>query len=668
MVTHRIADGLAFGGDYNPEQWPAKVVDEDLELMALAGVTTLTLGVFSWGTYEPTEGRYDFDRLDALLDRLHAAGIGVDLATPTAAPPVWLLQKHPEILPVTRTGQRYAQGGRLGWCAASPVWREHALRIVEVLARRYGSHQAIRLWHLSNEVGGGNRRCYCDESAAAFRRWLADRYGTVDALNLSWGTAFWGHRYATFEHVLPPRDSETIGQGNPGLVLDFDRFSSDVLLEHVRAERDVVRRHSDVPVTTNFMVGAGPHVVDYARWAPELDVLSNDHYVHAADPHRAQDLAFSADRMRGLRPDQPWLLMETAAGAVSWQPRNRPLTPGELRRNAFGHVARGADGVLFFQWRASVAGAEQFHSGMVPHAGPRSRTFREVVALGADLAAAGEIAGTIVEPARVALLVDDESGWAWEAGPKPVGDLPLANVARRAHRALWSRGVRVDVVPTTLVDALDGYDLVAVAGLYLMGERTARALAGVVGRGGRVVVTHLSGIVDETNRVVTGGYPGVLRDLLGIHVDEMVPLWPDEDVVLDNGWRARDWAERVEADDATVVVRHRTGPLAGEPAVTRRDAGDGQAWYVSVDLDDASLAAALDGAAEGLGLAPPVPADPGVDVVRRTGPQGSYLVAINHGETTARLVAGGRELLTGTDVEDECTVPAGGVVVMRERA
>ncbi|MET0302939.1 MAG: beta-galactosidase, partial [Microbacteriaceae bacterium] len=511
VARTRPVDGLAFGGDVNPEQWDAAVLDDDIRLMGEAGVNLVTLGVFSWATIEPREGEYDFALFDRAIAAYHAAGIAVDLATPTAAPPIWLHQKHPEILPVTRTGQRYAQGGRLGWCASSPVWRRYAEGIVTALAERYGSHPAVRLWHLGNELGGGNRHCYCDESARAFRDWLRERHGDIDTLNAAWGTAFWGHRYTDFEQVLPPRDSETIGRGNPGLVLDFDRFSSDALLEHYLAEKAIVLRHSgETPITTNFMVGEGSHVVDYARWAREVDIVANDHYLLAADPERAHSVAFAADRTRGLSPETPWMLMETAASAVSWQPINRPPEPGELRRTAFTHLGRGADGVLFFQWRQSLAGAEQFHSAMVPHAGADSPTFVEVTQLGRELALAAELAGAPVAPAQVAVLADDESGWAWKSGPKPLADHALGAEAARWHRALWRRGIRCDILPPA--GDLTAYDVVVVPSLFLVDPSTAEALAAAVARGATVIVTRLSGIVDENNAVVPGGYPGRLAE------------------------------------------------------------------------------------------------------------------------------------------------------------
>lgn len=669
----RFAPGrIQFGGDWNPEQWPAAIRAEDVELMQRAGVTMATLGVFSWGELEPEPGRFEFDGMDDAIDRLHAAGIAVDLATPTASPPIWLHRAHPEILPVSRTGQRYEQGGRLGWCPSSPVFREAALGVVDAIAHRYGAHPAVRLWHLGNEFGGGNRRCYCDVSAAAFSRWLADRYGAIEALNAAWGTAFWGHRYRAFDEVEPPRDSETVGLGNPGLVLDFDRFSSWALLQHAIAERDVVRRHSPgIPITTNSMVGVGPHVVDYAGWAREFDLVANDHYVTAADPHREADVAYAADRTRGLDPSRPWLLMETAAGAVSWQRVNRPPEPGAMRRTAMTHIARGADGVMFFQWRQSIAGAEQFHSAVVPHAGAGSRTFREVEALGAELALLAPVAGTLVDPARIAILVDDESGWAWDSGPKPVWHRSIATEAARWHRLLGAAGHRVDVLPVSA--DLGMVDVVLVPALFLMSATTAGSLATVVARGGTVVVSSLSGIVDETNTVVPGGYPGFLRDLLGIRVIEHVPLLADDAVALGSGAVVDGWAELLEAPSdggAEVVDRYAQGGtcaiVAGHPAVTARDVGAGRAWYCSASLDDPGLLALLQRVLEHAG----VPADgvQGLDVVRRAGGGRAFRFAINHGAAPVELPIGGTDLLTGDRHQTTTTVPPGGVVVIEETA
>ncbi|MFB2597857.1 beta-galactosidase [Herbiconiux sp. P17] len=662
-------EGLAFGGDYNPEQWPEEVWPDDVRLMREAGVTMVTLGVFSWGALETAEGVFDFDWLDRVIGLLHDAGIVVDLATPTASPPIWLHQAHREILPVSRSGERYWQGGRLGWCPSSPVFREYALRIVGELGRRYGTHPAVRLWHVSNELGGGNRHCYCDESARHFREWLGERYGEVAALNQAWGTAFWGHQYSSFEQVLPPRDSESAP--NPALVLDFDRFSSDALLAHYLAERDVLRAFApETPITTNFMVAQGPGVVDHASWAPHVDVLANDHYSLSVDPNREEELAFSGDRMRGLDPEHPWLVMEHSTSAVNWQARNRSKEPGELIRNSLTHIARGSDGALFFQWRASTAGAEQFHSAMLPHAGTRTKVWRDVCELGRILGALSEVRGTLVEPAAVALVYGDVAGWAWNSGQKPHHDLPPSHAVRDYHLALWEHGVTADIVPPGA--SLDRYRLVVVPALFLADDETAAAVTRAVEAGATVVVTYLSGIVDETDRVRAGGYPGAFRELLGVFVEEFFVLLDDETVDLDTGWRATTWSEFVHADDAEVVALYASGPLAGHPAVTRRrvggapGAGSGEAWYVSARLDHDSLAAFTVDLLAAAGVVPTVPVASGLEAVRRVGPGGSYLFAINHSREPVTVPARGFDLVSGTAAEGELTIPAGGVAVLRE--
>ncbi|MCO1656712.1 beta-galactosidase [Pseudonocardia sp. S2-4] len=627
------------GCDYNPEQWSPEVWREDVALMREAGLGFVTLGVFSWALLEPEPGRFDFGWFDEVLGLLHEGGIAVDMATATAAPPPWLTTAHPEVLPVDADGRTLWPGSRQSWCPSSPVFREHALRLVAEMARRYGGHPAVRLWHVSNELGCHNGRCWCDVSAAAFRDWLTKRYGDVDELNRAWGTAFWSQHYTSFEQVLPPRVTPAVP--NPTQQLDFARFSSDALLDYHRAERDVLRELSPtVPVTTNFMVSTHQSEQDYFRWAPDQDVVSQDHYLdhRLADPRAEQ--AFTDDLTRGVAGGRAWLLMESATSAVNWQPVNVAKRPGELLLDSLRHVARGADAVGFFQWRASRAGAEKYHSALVPHAGPDSERFREVAALGAALAVLGEVAGSPVR-ADVAVLFDWDAWWACDLDSHPSAELRYPDAAHRWHRALTGLGATVDVVHPE--SDLSGYRLVVVPTLYLCSDAAAAGLAAYVEGGGHALVTYFSGIVDGHDHVRLGGYPGAFRDLLGVRVEEFAPLLPGATVTLDDGSRADLWAEVVTAPDAEVVSRFADGPRPGGPALTRRAVGGGVAWYLATRPDEAATTALADRIAREAGAARFEPPAPGVEVVRR----GRYVFVLNPTDEPVTVFTRGVDLLAG---------------------
>ncbi|BCW41754.1 hypothetical protein StoSoilB3_32890 [Arthrobacter sp. StoSoilB3] len=323
-------DGIAYGGDYNPEQWPEDVRLEDIGLMKEAGVTFLSVGIFSWGLLEPTEGNYDFAWLDDVMDNLHGAGIKVALATATASPPAWLARKYPEILPVTAEGTRLERGSRRHYTPSSAVYRRYATTMTRVIAERYKDHPALALWHVDNELGCHVGEFHGEEDAAAFRAWLERRYGSIEELNESWGTAFWSQHYASFDEIIPPGAAPTTL--NPGQQLDFARFNSWVFIDYYRELLAVIREVTpDIPATTNFMVSSATKSLDYFDWSKDMDVVANDHYLVAADPERHIELAFSADLTRAVAGGAPWILMEHSTSAVNWQPHNQPKMPG---RNA----------------------------------------------------------------------------------------------------------------------------------------------------------------------------------------------------------------------------------------------------------------------------------------------------------------------------------------------
>ncbi|MCX5333017.1 beta-galactosidase [Streptomyces sp. NBC_00140] len=659
MIPH----GIAYGGDYNPEQWPEEVWAEDMRLMAEAGVTMVSVGIFSWALLEPKEGAYDFSLLDRVLDMLYTHGIAADLATPTAAPPAWFFVKHPEALPVDKDGRALSYGSRQTFCPSSPAYREAALRMARALGERYAGHPAVVMWHVHNEYGCHNPECFCEESAAAFRSWLREKYSSLEALNDAWGTRFWSQWYYDWDEIIPPRATGAVP--NPTHQLDWRRFCSDALLSLCEAEREVLREAApEIPATTNFMVMHNFDALDYWRWAQKLDVISNDHYLQSTDPESHIDLALSGDLVRSLAGG-PWLLMEHSTGAVNWQPVNRAKNPGELRRNALAHVARGADGIAYFQWRAAKAGAEQWHSAMLPHAGTDSRIWHDVVQLGADLKALGEVRGSTV-PAQVAIVWDWDARWALELPSQPSAELRFQELVRAWYEPLWRSGIAVDFVHPEA--DLSSYRLVLAPSLYLITDEGAANLTGFAERGGTLAVGFHSGAVDTNCHVRLGGYPGAFREALGVRTDELFPLLPGESVELSDGGTARLWSERVRPAGAEAITTFTTGPLADVPAVTRNSFGMGTTWYLATQPDPATLAALLDRIRTEAGVMPVLSTPEGVEAVLRRGADADYLFLINHTGASAEISVSGEatELLTGKPVPGVVTVAAGEVAVVRE--
>jgi beta-galactosidase len=656
---------ISYGGDYNPEQWPEEVWVEDVALMREAGVNLVSVGIFSWARLEPTEGVFDFEWLDRLFDLLHSAGIRVDLGTPTAAPPAWFYATYPDSRVVTRDGVVLGHGSRGMVSPSSPDYRRACARITRALGERYGSHPALALWHVHNEYGAPVSDSYDEHSVRAFRTWLQERHGSLDGLNAAWGTAFWGQTYREWEHVGAPATSASVV--NPAQRLDFARFTSDALLACFTAERDILHELSPgVPVTTNFMATSCPSM-DLWRWAREVDIVSNDHYLTAAEVRNHVTLALDADLTRSLAGGKPWILMEHSTSGVNWQPRNVAKRRGEMARNALSHLGRGADGILFFQWRASRSGAEKFHSAMLPHAGTSSRVWKEVVELGGTLADLAELRGSQVH-ADVAILWDWESFWAQDLEWRPSVDHSHRERIVAFYDQLWRDDVTADLVHPEA--DLSGYRLVLAPASYLLTDAAAANLTSYTAAGGTLAVSCFSGLVDENDAVRAGGLVAALHDVLGVRVDELLPLREGDSMTLAGGrfeGAAADvWAEDLVVTTADVVATYVDGPAEGEAAITRNVHGEGAAWYTSTRLTGASLTTFLDGAYADAGIVPDRTLPDEVEVVRRRSVDGSteFTVVLNHG-TEDVVVPGAGQVLVGDEVDGEVFVRAGGFAVAR---
>ena len=611
--------GIAFGGDYNPDQWSEETWDDDVRLMKKAGVNTVALAIFSWDRIQPTEDRWNFGWLDRIIEKLGKAGIATDLASATATAPLWLYEKHPEVLPRDKYGHQVNAGSRQSWSPTSPVFKEYALTLCRKLAERYGSNPYVTAWHMGNEYGWNNRNDYSDNALNAFRLWCERKYGTIGALNQAWGATFWGQEMNSFDEVLIPRFMGADSMVNPGQKLDFERFGNDMLLDFYKAERDAIAEICpDKPFTTNFMVSTDQCCMDYADWANEVNFVSNDHYFHEGGEMHLDELACSDALMDSFALGKPWYVMEHSTSAVQWKPLNMRKRKGETVRDSLAHVAMGADAINFFQWRASAFGAESFHSAMVPHAGEDTKLFRQVCELGETLQTLADagVQGSELERSDTAILFSAESEWATRSETLPSMKLNHWHDVRDWYRAFLNAGSRADIVP--LKYDWSDYKTVVLPTVLILSAADTQRLADFAAAGGRVVVGYATGLIDENFHTWLGGYPGagdgLLRDMLGIRGEEFnilgsgvegepeaIRLGAGGEVALEdaaalNGATTRLWQNDVTVTgDRTQVLAMYAGEeadeweLDGMAAVTRNPYGAGEAYFVGCDLDVADL-------------------------------------------------------------------------------
>ncbi|SFQ31365.1 beta-galactosidase [Caldicoprobacter faecalis] len=579
------------GGDYNPDQWKhtPEVWDEDMRLMKLAHCNVMSVGIFSWASLEPEEGKFEFGWLDTIMDKLAENGIYAILATPSGARPAWLAAKYPEVLRVLPNRVRILFGGRHNHCYTSPVYREKTRLINQKLAERYKDHPALLAWHVSNEYGG---ECHCELCQQAFREWLKKKYDNdLDKLNRAWWTGFWSHTYTDWDQIQSPAPH---GEGSiHGLNLDWKRFVTHQTIEFMKNEIAPLREITpNVPVTTNFM---GTYTgLNYWKFAPELDVISWDNYPrwHGEEPdwELAYKVAFVHDINRSLKGGKPFMLMESTPSMTNWQPVAKLKRPGMHLLSSIQAVAHGSDTVQYFQWRKSRGCVEKFHGAVVDHCGhENTRVFRDVAEVGKVLEKLDPIIGTTVRP-EVAIIYDWENRWAIDDAQGPRREKKDYLLTCQSHyRPFWENGVPVDVIDMDC--DFSGYKLLVAPMLYMVRPGVAERIEKFVEEGGTFVTTYWSGIVDENDLCFLGGFPGPLRKVTGIWSEEIdalydhdvnhVVLKDDNPLGLKGEYEARELCDLIHAETAEVLATYKSDFYAGRPALTVNSFGKGKAYYIA---------------------------------------------------------------------------------------
>lgn len=669
MVEYAKIKKIPYGGDYNPEQWPEESWEEDMRLLKLAHIDIVTLNVFSWAMLQPDEDTYCFDKLDKIMALVKKNDLKVCLATATGAHPAWMARKHPDILRVDTNGARHKFGSRHNSCPSSPTYRKYAAALAKKLAERYQDHDNLVAWHISNEYGG---ECYCENCERKFREWLKDKYGSIEEVNRVWNTAFWGHTFYDFEDIVVPNHlSEHWGNDRTtfqGISLDYKRFNSENLLAVYRMEYDVIHAVTpDIPITTNLM-GTFPGL-DYQMWGKYMDFISWDNY--PANDTPAEGNAMRHDLMRGLKQGKPFALMEQTPSVTNWLPYNMLKRPGVMRLWSYQAVAHGADTVMFFQMKRSIGACEKYHGAVIDHAGhENTRVFREVAQLGAELEKLGSETLGARSESRAAILFDWDNWWAMSYSAGPSIYLDYCREVEHYYKAFFDRNIPVDMIGVE--DDLSPYALVVAPVLYMVKTGYDEKLREYVKNGGRFLTTFFSGYVDEHDLVTIGGYPGKLRDILGIWVEEEDALPED----MHNSFRyqgktypASLLCDLLHTEGAESLSVYNEDFYAGMPVLTKNAFGKGFGYYVATSSDDAFYRDYIGEICGEAGILPIMDTPEQIEVTKRVNKNGSFVFILNHGETDyeAALPFGGTDLLSGKAYEagDALTLEKKGVAILK---
>jgi len=571
------------GGDYNPEQWlkwKDTIWKEDMRLVKLACVNTLSIGIFAWAALEPSEGEYSFEWLDEVMDMLAENGMAAVLATPSGARPRWMAKKYPEVLRVNRYRQRNLCGERHNHCMSSPVYREKTTAINTRLAERYKEHPALAVWHISNEYSG---ECHCPLCQENFRNYLKKRFGDLDALNEAWWSSFWSHTYTDWSQVESP---SPLGEINiHGLNLEWKRFCTEQIVDFYLNETAPIKKITpNVPCTTNMMTGASG--VDNFRLARVLDVDAWDSYPEwtgtEKDIETGALVSFYHDMNRSAK-DKPFMMMESCPSATNWRRFAKLHRPGVHMLQSMQAVAHGADTVQYFQFRKSRGSSEKFHGAIVDHVGSENtRVFNDVAEVGKRLAGMQKIIGTST-PSAVALIYDYQNQWILDdVKGFQNGNNKYKETVVSHYRAFWSMGVSVDVLDS--VSKLDGYDLIVAPMLYMLRAGFAEKIAAFVQAGGTFVATYITGYADENDLCFLGGFPGPLKEILGIWSEEIDVLYPQDGNSF--SWNGKDYdvldfCELISLRGADCLAAYNLDFYKDRPAVTVNSYGKGKAFFLA---------------------------------------------------------------------------------------
>ncbi|MFD2306950.1 beta-galactosidase [Enterococcus termitis] len=670
------------GGDYNPDQWLnyPEILEDDFKKMKQAKINTVTVGVFSWYALEPEEGIFQFDWLDDVFEKVSQLGGNVILATPSGGRPQWLSERYPEVNRTNSLGEKHTHGFRHNHCYSSPVYREKVQRINRKLAERYGNHPALSMWHVSNEYSG---ECYCSYCQENWRKWVKNKYKTLDNVNEAWWMNFWGSRYSSWSQVLPPNP---LGETKiHGMDLDWKRFVTDQTIDFYLAEIEPLREVTpDVPVTTNFMAeGHDAHDfiplegIDYGKFAKYVDIVSWDSYPdwhnnYESLAETAMKSAYVHDQYWSLK-QQPFLVMESTPSAVNWHSFNKSKRPGVHMLSSFQQLAHGSDSTLYFQWRKSRGNSEKFHGAVVDHDNSaENRVFKEVAEYGKRLEKLAEIKGSKKE-VRVAIIFDWDSNWALKRGGgfgRPTRRYP--QTLQEHYAVFWEQDIPVDII--TSDHPFENYDLVIAPMLYLLREETMQKLENYVLAGGTLVSSYFTGMVNEADLLNIGGWPEILQRLFGLKPLELDILYPEESnqiLYKNKVYRTKDYSTVIDVSTGQELAIYQQEFYAGTAAVVQHTVEQGETYFIAARTGKDFLRDFYRELIEKLDLRNDLVevSDPEVSIQKRVNDQQAYYFIMNFSsdEKTVFLTKNVQDMENDEIISGNITVNPYEVRVVKER-
>lgn len=668
ILDEKKVQKILYGGDYNPEQWTEDIWNEDMKLFEKAGVDIVTLNVFNWAMLQPDEETYDFSELDKTVKRVTEKGLYICMATSTGAHPAWMARKYPDILRTEFNGMKRKFGGRHNSCPNSPTFQKYSAKLAEKLAEHYKNQTNIVAWHVSNEYG---ETCYCENCEKEFRVWLKRKYKTLDALNRAWNTHFWGHTFYSWEEIVAPNLLSEHFEENrsmfQGITLDYKRFNSDSMMENFKAEYEAIKKHiPDAVITTNFM---GTYkTLDYKKWAKYLDVISWDNYpVKNAEPSQ---VALNHELMRGLKNGKPFMLMEQTPSVSNWLQDNGLKRPGVMRLLSYQAVAHGADTVMFFQMRRSPGACEKFHGALIDHAGRSdTRVFRECKELGAELRKLGEeTLGTVTE-AKAALIFDWPTWWAVEGSAGPTTRLKYVDEILNYYRGFFENHISVDIIGVD--DDFSKYQFIAAPLCYMVKDGVSKRMEKYVTEGGTLLFTYLSGYVDENDYITYGGYPGELKEMAGIWVEEIDALSQDEQnsfYYKGQEYSAELLCDIIHSEGAEILAEYQQDFYCNTPVLTKNQYGKGKVYYLGTRSNKEFYRRFLKDICEECQIPAVIEnkENAELEITQRENEKYRYTFVLNHQnkEEEFELPFEAEELLTGSIYEKNSRIQIQGIQVM----